>query len=327
MSARDVADHLSISHYLRRLGFAPYQWQEDVLRMSHRGIVRGMMHRGGRTPPPITGAANPSRIWLGCARQSGKSEISAGIALWTAKMFAESFALIVAPAKEDAIKTFSKIRRLASRDSDIETPPRDSTQELMLDNGSRALCVSLDRARGHSAPDVIIIDEAARVPDDDIAAVRPTATVNPYAIQLMMSTPFGKRGFFYEAMEASSEWAKYQVVPPYELVDGQVRPRRESEEEFRRRMQKQNISAYYSQAHQHEWLCEELRMLKSHLWRQEYGFEFLDSGDQVFSTSAIDGMFLPPSPIWAEETAGEQIQTDAEYEAAYGRIPDFTGGE
>ena len=196
----------------------------------------------------------------------------------------------------------------------------------MLSNGSRALCVALDRARGHSAPDVIIIDEAARVPDDDIAAIRPTATTNPYAIQMMMSTPYGKRGFFYEAMDAESEWAKYQVVPAYQLSDGavpRVIPRLEPESAFRARMASLNIAGYYSGAHQQEWLESELKMIKSHLWRQEYGFEFLDTQEQVFSSAAIDQMFLDDSEGWAVETAGESTQTAAEYEAEYGGVPEL----
>ena len=321
-----MADHLSIASYLTRIGFAPYPWQADVLAVAHRGIVRGMRYRAGDTIPPIAGPQNPSRIWLGCARQSGKSEISAGIALWVSKMFPESFSLIVAPAKEDAVKTFAKIRRLAPHDPDIETPARDSQQELMLGNGSRALCVSLERARGHSAPDVIIIDEAARVPDEDIAAIRPTATTNPYSIQMMMSTPYGRRGFFWEAMDPATEWTKYQVVPAYELAGGRVVPRAEDEASFKARMAAQGIAGYYSAAHQMQWLESELQMLKSHLWRQEYGFEFLDSGDQVFSSAAVDRMFLADSAAWASETAGEWVGTAAEYEARYGRVPDLGEG-
>ena len=317
-----MADHLSISHYLERLGFESYQWQRDVLVTAHRGIVRGMACRDGREPSALPGPANPSRIWLGCARQSGKSEISAAIALWTAKMFPESFALIVAPAKDDARKTFAKIRRMAARDPEITTLPRDSKEELQLINNSRAVCVALERARGYSRPDVIIIDEAARVPDAEIAAIRPTATTNPHAIQMMMSTPYGKRGFFYEAMDPGSEWTKYQAIPPFCLDDRPaVIPRAESESEFRERMAAKNIRGYYSPAHRHDWLASELQMLGSHLWRQEYGFEFLDTQDQVFSSDHVDRMFLAGSEKWADDVGGESIVTADGYESEYGPIP------
>src|SRR5262249_55152941 len=54
---------------------------------------------------------------------------------------------------------------------------------------------------------LLIIDEAARVPDDLYRAVRPMLAVSAGRL-VCLSTPFGKRGFFWrgwEGMEAAAE--------------------------------------------------------------------------------------------------------------------------
>jgi hypothetical protein len=65
--------------------------------------------------------------------------------------------------------------------------------------------------RGFSAVSLLIVDEAARVDDELYKALRPMLTVRDGDVWLL-STPFGKRGFFYEAWEhGGSEWARFRV--------------------------------------------------------------------------------------------------------------------
>jgi len=76
---------------------------------------------------------------------------------------------------------------------------------------------------------------------------------------IMLSTPFGKRGIFYEAFRGGQEeWDRYEVA----AVDC---PR---------------ISE--------EFLEEERRALPSWVYRQEYECSFEETDDQVFTTSMID---------------------------------------
>ena len=57
---------------------------------------------------------------------------------------------------------------------------------------------------------MVIFDEAARVDDDLLAALRPTmATVDGTLI--MLTTPFGKRGEFYRAWTEGQGWTKVRV--------------------------------------------------------------------------------------------------------------------
>ena len=65
--------------------------------------------------------------------------------------------------------------------------------------------------RGFSAVSMLIIDEAARVDEAMYKALRDVAVGG--GDLWMMSTPFGKRGFFYECWEHGGEmWERVQVA-------------------------------------------------------------------------------------------------------------------
>src|SRR5215208_6842105 len=132
---------------------------------------------------------------------------------------------------------------------------------MELSNGSRieALPGTEKTVRGFSGVDLLIVDEAARVADELYFAVRPMLAVSGGRM-IMLSTPFGKRGIFYEAWtsEAQEEWDRYEVA----AVDC---PR---------------ISE--------EFLEEERRALPSWVFRQEYECSFEETDDQVFTTAMID---------------------------------------
>ena len=79
--------------------------------------------------------------------------------------------------------------------------PADSYRKLGMEliNGSRieALPGTEKTIRGFSGVDLLIVDEAARVADELYYAVRPMLAVSGGRL-MMLSTPFGKRGVFYE---------------------------------------------------------------------------------------------------------------------------------
>jgi hypothetical protein len=113
-----------------------------------------------------------------------------------------------------------------------------------------------------------VVDEAARVDDDLYRSIRPMLAVSGGAI-LMLSTPFGTRGSFYEAWTsaASGGWQCYEV-PATEV------PR---------------ISS--------EFLEEERRALGTWWFEQEYMGRFMDDVFSVFRTEDIDAAVksaLPP---------------------------------
>jgi hypothetical protein len=104
----------------------------------------------------------------------------------------------------------------------------------------------------------LILDEAARVDDGLYHAVRPMLAVSGGSL-IMLSTPAGKRGAFFEAWEdGSAEWERYRVTA----------------EECPR------ISA--------EFLEEERAALPAYIYRQEYQCSFEETEDTVFTTDMIE---------------------------------------
>jgi hypothetical protein len=108
----------------------------------------------------------------------------------------------------------------------------------------------------------MLIDEAARVPEELYRAARPMLAVGDGDLWLM-STPYGRRGFFWEEWaNGGAEWTRV-TVPATECA---------------------RISA--------EFLAGERRSMGERSFRQEYMCEFGDAEDSVFDdddiTAALD---------------------------------------
>jgi hypothetical protein len=75
----------------------------------------------------------------------------------------------------------------------------DNETSLLFPNGSRIVGLPGTEAtvRGFSAVSLLLIDEAARVEDELYKMLRPMLAVGDGDLWLM-STPCGKRGFFYD---------------------------------------------------------------------------------------------------------------------------------
>ena len=199
------------------------------------------------------------RVLLNCARQSGKSTMAAILALHRALSRPASLILILAPAERQAKELFSKVAEFYRS---LGHPiPAESYRKLGVElvNRSRieALPGTEKTVRGFSGADLLIVDEAARVDDGLYYAVRPMLAVSGGRL-LMMSTPFGKRGVFYEEWSEGQGWERYEV-PALEC------PR---------------IPDVF--------LDEERLALGPWWYAQEYECRFMDVNDQVFPTEAID---------------------------------------
>src|SRR5207244_10168632 len=91
---------------------------------------------------------------------------------------------------------------------------QESALSLELANGSRILSLPGKEAtvRGYSNVALLVVDEAARVPDPLYQAVRPMLAVSGGRI-ILLSTPFGKRGFFHhEYTEGGPGWERVRVT-------------------------------------------------------------------------------------------------------------------
>jgi hypothetical protein len=84
---------------------------------------------------------------------------------------------------------------------------------MELANGSRIVSLPGDEQtiRGYSGVALLAIDEAARVPDDLYRAVRPMLAVSGGRL-VCLSTPYGKRGWFFETWKGGSGWQRARIT-------------------------------------------------------------------------------------------------------------------
>jgi hypothetical protein len=137
----------------------------------------------------------------------------------------------------------------------------DNEMSLLLPNGSRIVGLpgTDGTIRGFSSVSLLILDEASRVSEASYRAARPMLAVGSGDLMLL-STPFGKRGFFYEEWtEGGTVWERVQA-PASECP----------------RITKQFLAA-------------ERASLGDIWYRQEYCCEFVDTQDQLFSHELIEG--------------------------------------
>lgn len=150
---------------------------------------------------------------LVASRQAGKTRLAAAIGLNTALLKPNSLIVILSPSSrqssELALVVFNYYDTLGCP---IRARKRTELQ-LCLENGSRiiALPESERTTRGLSSCSLLIIDEAARVSDDLYMAVRPMLAVSRGRL-LCLSTPYGRRGWFWSAWSSEERWRRVNVT-------------------------------------------------------------------------------------------------------------------
>jgi hypothetical protein len=222
------------AHVLTVAGLQPDPWQTDFLR------------------------SQASRTLLLTTRQAGKSTSAAARGIGKALTTPGSLVLLLSPSErqsgELATKVFNFYDALGQ-----PVPARKRTElQLHLVNGSRiiALPESERTVRGYSGAALLVVDEASRVSDDLYRAVRPMLAVSRGQL-VCMSTPFGKRGWFWEAWHSPDAWERTKIT-------AEQCPR---------------ISP--------EFLAEERRSLGARWYRQEYLCSFEDVVDALFAEADI----------------------------------------
>jgi hypothetical protein len=200
-----------------------------------------------------------ARILMLCSRQTGKSSIGACLALSEA-LQRSSLVLLLSPSLRQSQELFRKVMDLYRRFHAPVPTDQESALRLELSNGSRVISLpgSESRVRGFSGVGLLIIDEAARVPDELYYSVRPMLAVSGGRL-VALSTPFGQRGFFHQEWTDGDGWYKVKVT-------AEQCPR---------------ISPAF--------LAEERKALGPWWYRQEYACEFVDTINQLFSFETVMG--------------------------------------
>ncbi|MEJ7810415.1 MAG: terminase family protein [Gemmatimonadaceae bacterium] len=217
------------------------------------------------------------QMLLLCSRQSGKSTTSALLAVDEAMHRAPALVLLLAPALRQSQELFRKIKGvLGALGEDAPPVEQESALSLEFATGSRIVCLPGKEStiRGFSAVSLLVVDEAARVPDPLYQAVRPMLAISAGRL-VLLSTPFGKRGFFHhEATEGGPGWERV------------------------------TITAHDCPRIDPAWLAEERRRIPDLFFRSEYLCEWVDADDQVFASDIVMAALSDDvRPLFAREAA------------------------
>ena len=245
MLADDLVRALDPAAVATAIGMRPGPWQLGVLR-----------------------SPSPRGLW-NCCRQSGKSTIASIVSVHQAVYHPGSLTLMMSPSQRQSQELFRKalgIYRTIGRPVPSEA---ENQLSLVLENGSRIVSLPGQETtiRGFSGVSLLIVDEAARVPDDLYASVRPMLAVSDGRL-IALSTPFGTRGWWYEAWRSKEPWERVQVA----AADC---PR---------------ISAAF--------LAEERRTLGEWWFRQEYECQFTESDTQAFALEDVEAAVSKELKAW-----------------------------
>ena len=224
----------------------------------------------------------PEMLLLWC-RQAGKTTSSAAKAVHYAIHHNDSLVLVASASQKQAGilqgRALAMIRfmhrseswKIIGETSGYENDPVDSNSRLVrcavmslqLSSGSEIISVpaSPDTVRGYS-PQLIILDEAARIDDDVYDAIRPMRIVT-HAQLIAMTSAGSKRGWFYDAwLSKDPGWYRQEV----KATDcPRITP---------------------------EWLAREKVTTPDLIYRREYENEFIELEGGLFSAEDIAGMLV-----------------------------------
>ncbi len=233
---KQLAMALDPALLMEAAGFTPDPWQYELLRSTSR------------------------RLLVNVSRQSGKSTSTAALALHGALFDPGSLTLLVSASLRQSGELFRKVVAFYAALGKPIDAVEDNAQSLALANGSRIVSLpgNPDKVRGFSAPRLIVVDESAQVTDEMHMALSPMMAISQ-GRTIELSTPYGRRGHFFEAFTADG--GDYERIALKATENPRMNP---------------------------EFLDEERRILGPRWFSQEYLGEFHDTVGQVFSSESIE---------------------------------------
>ncbi|SRR6266567_4285966 len=240
--------------FSRQIGIDPDDWQGKLMR------------------------CDAMRILLNCSRQSGKSTTAGTLSTHIAVYQDGSQTAILAPGMRQGRELYRKVHWAYVRAGKPIKSRVETQFELELVNDSRVIVLpgTEATARGLSGIDYLLIEEASRVPDESYFAVRPMIATRPHAKVIVMSTPFGTRGFYWE------EWRRIVESKMNILFDGQ------GDLASLSRWQYFEVPAEKCPRISPEFLEEEKRTMGEWWYSQEYECKFLDAQTAAFRSEDIE---------------------------------------
>lgn len=230
----DLAAALDPVRFAEGLSFAAEPWQSSLMR------------------------SRASRALVLCARQVGKSTTVSYRALHRAVYQRGALVLIVSPTQRQSDEQLHQLTTLYRGMGEQPRPTKSNSAELALANGSRIVSLpgSEGGIRGFAGVDLLILDEASRVEDDVFASCLPMVSTSGQLVAL--STPWGRRGWFYDLHDdALNGWERHKVT------------------------------AHESGRYTAERVEEIRRSVGSYLFASDYLCEFGDTDSQLFGSELI----------------------------------------
>src|SRR5262249_27060966 len=146
--AKRMAHAIDPEEFALSCGVVCDPWQADLLRSDAR------------------------RALLLCSRQSGKSTVTALLALWVA-IFEAGLVVVASPSQRQSAEMVRTIRGFLTHLKDAPAVIGDSALKIEFTNGARILAFpGTERTiRGLAGVSMAVLDEASRIDDNLIAAV------------------------------------------------------------------------------------------------------------------------------------------------------------
>jgi Terminase large subunit, T4likevirus-type, N-terminal len=188
---REVAYRLDPALWVRTiLGVKPQKWQEDLLRAPRGASILALT-----------------------ARQCGKTTTAAWGMAHAALFVPGSLSVVACPAQRQSAEAVRRVRdAVIKAGGKLEA---DNVYGLELTNGSRVLALpgSDDSIRGLTVDAWIVVDEAARLSNDLIAALRPMRARRPDARFAMLSTAWSRTDPFWTAWASDDQsWIRLKAT-------------------------------------------------------------------------------------------------------------------
>jgi hypothetical protein len=190
------------------LGVIPTAWQDIFLR-----------------------APRGASILVLTARQVGKTTTAAWAIAHAMVFVPGSLSVIACPTQRQSAEAVRRVRDILLKLG--AKLVSDNVYALELDNGSRVLALpgSDDSIRGLTVDAWIVADEAARLDEDIIAALRPMRARRPQARLAMLSTAWSRTDPFWTAWTSDDPtWIRLQATVdmdpslfPAEYLEGERR--------------------------------------------------------------------------------------------------------
>ena len=218
------------------------------------------------------------RIILNCSRQAGKSMLASILSLHIAYYTPGSLVLMVSKTQRQSSELFRVMMNFAEMIDPPTELEEDNRLSMTLKNKSRVVSLPAVPAhvRGFSAPNMIVVDEAARVPTAMYTALKPMLATTPKSLLMLISTPNLKEGFYFDIWDKNygsrkSEWECIKITAS----------------------QCPRISK--------EYLKGERESLGKAVYEREFFCKFQDAEEALFNVELINDVFIKDVPFQGTE--------------------------